>query len=171
MQMIFSALDALVTRIIQPLLVILGLTMAILVFAGVVTRSVFSKPLFGVEELVLLSAMWLYMLGAVVASQERSHLQADFMPLLSNNPHLLACVRVLASGISLIMSIAFVLWSFELFHWSWVKQATTPVFGLPWFVSQASPFVCAVLMTLYTLRDLIIDINAARASNSSPGMS
>lgn len=152
---VFAVLDRLVVSFVRPALVALSVFIAAAIFTGVVSRSVFEAPLFGVEELVLIAVMWLYMLGAVLASRDSSHLSADFLPSLIDNPRVLSAVELFAHLISLAMCLAFVIWSWQLFSWSLHWQQATPVFAWPWFVSQSSPFVCSVLMSLYVLRDCL----------------
>lgn len=157
MDYLYFVLDSLVDRFVRPVLIVLSMLIAGLIVAGIITRSVFGEPLFGVEEVVLLSVMWLYMLGAVMAAKERSHLRADFLPTLIQSQKALAAVQLLASIISLLMATAFVVWSFDLFQWSLHRQQSTPVFAVPWAVSQTSPFVCSVLMVVYVFRDVVRD--------------
>lgn len=153
----YFALDGLVDRVIRPVLIVLSMLIAGLIVTGIITRSLLGEPLFGVEEVVLLSVMWLYMLGAVMAAKERSHLRADFLPTLIQSKKTLAALQLMASFISLLMAAAFVVWSFDLFQWSVTRQQSTPVFAVPWAVSQTAPFVCSVLMTVYVFRDVLKD--------------
>ncbi|MEO0368643.1 MAG: TRAP transporter small permease subunit [Pseudomonadota bacterium] len=158
MNALFRLLDALVKTIIKPLIAIIGFLLAFLIVAGVVSRSLLSQPLFGVEEIVLISVMWFYMLGAVLASKDRTHLTADFLPMMTDSVLALKISKLAASLLSLLIAGVFVVWSFDLATWSIERQQTTPVFGLPWALSQCSPFVCASLMAIYAVRDVVADL-------------
>ena len=57
-------------------IIIAGCVVAVLIFIEVMLRYVFGSPLFGVEEMVTLIAMWLYFLGASYGAYERSHIKA-----------------------------------------------------------------------------------------------
>lgn len=164
MDAFYFALDSIVNRLIRPVLVALSLIVAGLIVTGIITRSILAEPLFGVEEVVLLSVMWLYMLGAVMAAKERSHLRADFLPTLIQSETALAALQLLASIISLLMATAFVVWSFDLFQWSLTRQQSTPVFAVPWAVSQTAPFICSVLMSVYVFRDVVRDARLYKAA-------
>lgn len=160
MSKLFDGLDWTVNQIIKPLLALSGLAIALLIFIGVVSRSVFKHPLFGLEELVLLVVIWIYMLGAVLASQQRDHLTADFVSLFIKSQTSLRMIRLLASFLSMLIMLAILYWAYLLAEWSFLHQQTTPVFQLPWMISQVSPVVCSLLMTCYALRDFLADFAA-----------
>ena len=71
--------DQLVGRFLTPAVIILSLVIAVGMVTGIVARSLLGQPLLGLEEIILFSVMWLYMLGAALASREDSHLSADFL--------------------------------------------------------------------------------------------
>ncbi|MGB1239662.1 MAG: TRAP transporter small permease [Pseudomonadales bacterium] len=155
---IFHFVDKLAILCIKPVIVFLSLLIAGGFSAGVFMRSVLDAPMFGLEEVILFSVMWLYMLGAVLASQERTHLSADFVSVLTKRPQIRTACRALASVISLAMALFFVSWSYDLLVWGLKKQQTTPVFQIPMFISQGSLFVASLFFVLYLTRDLLSDL-------------
>ena len=163
---IFASIDDLIGRIVKPLVIGLSLVVALGLVFGIVMRSGFKSPMLGLEEIVLLSVMWVYMLGAALASRERSHLRADFASVYIKSLRNRQLVQVLASSISLIVVIAFVIWSYSLFEWALLKQQATPVFKIPMYVSQSAMFIASVLILFYTLRDLLNDLSALHKSGS-----
>jgi len=148
--------------------VILGLAVACLMVVEVITRYVLGEPWFGLEEITLVCVMWLYMIGASMACRERSHLKADLVQLLVKNPVLLNSMKSVSTLISLIMAIYVVQWSFDLVVWGLTKGQTTPVFGIPWVVSQSSLLAGAIFFAIYLLRDLIHDLRATLAPGGPP---
>lgn len=131
---------------------------------GIVMRSALNAPMLGLEEVILFSVMWLYMMGAALASRERSHLSADFVAVFVNNARTRNALHLLATLISLIMVIAFVVWSYDLLSWGLERQQSTPVFQLPLYLSQGSLFAASVLFLFYMLRDVIQDITQLAGS-------
>ena len=121
-------------------------------------RSAFNAPLLGLEEMILFCVMWLYMLGAVLASRDRSHLSADFVSAFIHNVRIKNALQMTAKLVSMVAVVAFVVWSFDLLHWGLTMQQSTPVFRLPLYLSQASVFVASLCFLLYQLRDLISDL-------------
>lgn len=162
MQSILSLIhyiDDKLNMIIRPLVVILSLLVAGGMVYGIVSRSVFNAPFLGLEELLLFAVMWLYMLGASLASREGSHLSADFVNAYVQSQALKDTIRYLSMAISSIAIIAFIIWSYSLFNWGVTMQQSTPVFQLPMFVTQSSIFFSSLLFMFYMLRDILLEIN------------
>lgn len=155
---ILSYFDAGLSGLLKTLVVLTGLAIAGMLTIGIFFRSVLETPVFGLEEIVLFCVMWFYMAGAVLASRERSHLAADFVTVIFDNPRVLKVIGIVATLISLIMAAFFTDWSWSLVSWGLDRGQTTPVFHLPMWVSQASMLFAAVCFVLYLLRDFINDI-------------
>ena len=155
---LLAKLDALLVKIIHPLLIVVGLAIALMLTVGIVARAFFSAPVFGMEEIMLIGVMWFYMLGAALASRERSHLSGDFTKVLTKNHNLWRAASIASTVISLGAAALFVVWSYDLFAWGVQRGQTTPVFGIPWVVSQASLLFAAVLFVAYLVRDLIHEL-------------
>ena len=165
MQKIIDTIDLAIGKVLQPIVVFLSLLIAFGMVAGIVMRSVFSAPMLGLEEIILFSVMWLYMLGAALASRERSHLSADFISTYVTNLKIANSIRVFATLITLVTVIAFVLWSHSLLAWGLEKQQSTPVFRIPLYFSQGSMFCASMLFLFYVLRDLLNDVHSLREQN------
>ncbi|AHL77615.1 hypothetical protein CH92_04400 [Stutzerimonas stutzeri] len=155
---LMGQIDRTLMFVIKPVVAILSVFVAVLLVVGIFTRSVLEKPVFGLEELVLLAAMWLYMFGAAIASRDRSHLSADFVQVVCSNKSVVRFFHLLATVISLIMAILFARWSFDLMSWSLSKVQTSTVLKIPWYVSQSSLFFGSVLFIFYLLRDFLNDL-------------
>ncbi|GAA3548480.1 TRAP transporter small permease [Zobellella aerophila] len=156
---LIATIDAVLVFLIKPVLGLISAAIAFMLALGIFTRAVLDAPLFGLEELILVVAMWIYMLGAVLASRERSHLSADFVQVVCSNPKMIQVMRLLSTLISLLMAVMFVTWSYDLLQWGINKGQATPVFQLPWYISQSSLFVAALLFCFYLIRDLLADLN------------
>ncbi|MCC4273889.1 TRAP transporter small permease [Marinomonas communis] len=154
---LIGLIDKILTMIVIPVVVVLSIAIASMLAWGIFSRSLLNAPVFGLEELVLISAMWLYMLGAVLAAKDRSHLTADFVSVIFKNEKLIAGFAILATTISIVMALYFVSWSYELMAWSLKKAQITPVFKLPWYISQSSLFVGSLALVFYLIRDFIKD--------------
>jgi len=155
---LIDSIDKILALVIKPIVVAISLAIAFMLTYGIFTRAVLDAPVFGLEELVLMGAMWLYMLGAVLASRDRSHLTADFVEVITDNPKVVTFVHLMATAISLFMAVMFAIWSYDLLQWGVKKGQTTPVFQLPWYFSQGSLFVASVLFIFYLIRDFLNDL-------------
>ena len=165
---VFSLVDRVLGMIKNIVAVVLSLVVAVLMVVVVVTRYVLGAPIFGLEEIILISVMWLYMIGASLACRERSHLKADMVGLLVKNPRILQAIQVLTTAISLVMAIYITQWAFSLVSFSFRRVQTTPVFEIPWYFSQAALLVGGIMFTIYLTRDLIVDIRAFFNTDSAP---
>lgn len=153
-----KVLDTLLMRVVKPIVILLGIAVAVLLAVGVFFRAVLDKPVFGLEEVMLLAVMWFYMLGAALASRERSHLSADFLEAFTENPVILRTAAIASTAISLFVALMVLTWSWDLVAWGFQKGQSTPVFAIPMWISQASLLFASVLFVLYLLRDLILEL-------------
>lgn len=165
---IFKTLDRTLIFIVNPILIVIGLAVPLMLTIGIFSRAVVGAPVFGLEEIMLIAVMWFYMLGASLASRERSHLRADFIKVLSQNPTVWRVADIVSTVISLFVAIFFVLWSFDLFAWGVMRGQSTPVFGLPWVISQGSLFVASILFVCYLVRDLVFEFTGQQLPHEDP---
>lgn len=164
---ILEMADALLARIVHPVLIVIGLAVALMLVVGILARVV-GTPIFGLEEIMLLAIMWFYMLGAAMASRERSHLSADFVRVISKNPKIWRIAALFSTAVSLAIAVMFSTWAWELFSFGLERGQSTPVFGIPWWVSQSSLFVASVLFIVYLVRDLIHEIRGEDWQSGDP---
>lgn len=153
---ILRTLDAVLAKVIQPVLVALGLLMAAGFVVGIAFRTGMNAPIFGLEEIILFGVMWFYMLGAVLASRNREHLSADLVDVLTDNPKVLHAFSIVSTVISIVVCLFFVYCAFDLFMWGVERQQVTPVFSLPWVVAQSSLLFAAVFFLIYLVRDIVL---------------
>ncbi|MCT7378081.1 TRAP transporter small permease [Chelativorans salis] len=159
--------DALLVRIIHPILIVVGLAVALMLVVGIFTR-VLGAPVFGLEEIMLLAVMWFYMLGAALASRERSHLSADFVRVISKNPKVWRVAALFSTAVSLGIAVLFSTWAWALFSFGLERGQSTPVFGIPWWISQSSLFVASVMFIVYLVRDLLHEIRGEDWQSGDP---
>lgn len=139
-------------------IIIAGCVVAVLIFIEVMLRYVFGSPLFGVEEMVTLIAMWLYFLGASYGAYERSHIKAELVHLWFNTPRSLALVKSVASLITVVLSLIMVSWSYPYFIWGIREGETSQALLLPMVLSQSAVFFGAILMSIYFVAELVDNI-------------
>ncbi len=135
-----------------------GCIVTVLVFIEVLLRYVFGSPLFGVEELVCLIAMWLYFIGASYGAYERTHIKAELVHLWFKTQRSHAFINSLSSSITLILSVIMIKWSYPYFIWGIKRGETSQALLLPMVLSQSAVFFGAILMALYFLVELVDNI-------------
>ena len=137
------------------LMIAAGCIVTVLVFVEVMLRYVFGSPLFGVEEMVCLIAMWLYFIGASYGAYERTHIKAELIHLWFKTKRSNAVVNSFSSLITLILSIIMIKWSYPYLIWGIKKGETSQALLLPMVLSQSAIFFGAILMSLYFLVELV----------------
>ena len=120
----------------------------VILFAGVVSRYVFNKPLTWSDELASVLFLWLAMLGAVIALRRSEHMRlATFVNLL--RPQWRAWVETLSALIVIVFVLLILSPSWEYITNQWL--ITTPALELHDSVRVAAIGVGAALMMLIAL--------------------
>ncbi len=121
----------------RVILFITGSIVAILIFAQVVMRYVFNMSVYGMEELAVFFAFWVYFIGLAYTSWDNYHISADLVPLLTKNKKTLNFFKIFSKGASVLiagfmsyLASIQVLWFFE-------KQASTVELGIPLWIIYA----------------------------------
>ena len=153
----------------KVIIIFVSLMLSGVMVTEVISRYFLGYPIWGWEELAMISAMWLYMIGAAMAAYEGTHLKTEIISLWIKNPRNLRLVKALAALIALIMAGFMAYWSSDMLLWGLKQNPTTPVFNIPWVVAQSSLFVAGILISIYFLRDLLrLAGDILRPGDSSP---
>jgi len=136
-------------------MIVAGCIVTVLIFIEVMLRYVFGSPLFGVEEMVCLIAMWLYFLGASYGAYERSHIKAELVHLWFKTPRSHAIINTISSSITFFLCLLMIKWSYPYFIWGLKKGETSQALLLPMVLSQSAIFFGSILMSLYFLTELV----------------
>ena len=139
----------------KTIMVIGGCVIAVLIFVEVFLRYVLASPLFGIEELILFIAMWMYFLGASFGAYERTHIQAELIHLWFKDKRSYARAKSVACVITVFLSITMVKWSYPYFIWGITRGAKSQALLLPMAISQSAVFVGSILMSIYFSAELI----------------
>ena len=139
-------------------MIIAGCIVTVLVFVEVMLRYVFGSPLFGVEEMVCLIAMWLYFIGASYGAYDRTHIKAELVHIWFKTQRSHALINSICSFITFILCVIMIKWSYPYFIWGLKKGETSQALLLPMVLSQSAIFFGAILMSLYFLVELADNI-------------
>lgn len=158
---IYKGLTSKLIFIQQGLGVFMMVMLLLLVFVQVILRA-FNAPLMGIEELLILPTIWLYMLGSANASQERSQISVDILEVFMKNQTVLTIIHVIKNIVSLIIGIVLTYWMFNFLMYSFDLWKLSPLLSMPMFFIESALFVGLALMTLYTFVDLILSLRDAK---------
>ena len=108
---------------------ILSIAVTILMVTEIVGRHLFAHGFRGLPEIYLLLVMWLYMLGASLASANRSHLRIGIMDQLITSTRAKQVYHLFLNAISLIIMLFFVRWGWGLVDWGIKRPRILPGAG------------------------------------------
>ncbi|MCF8012269.1 MAG: TRAP transporter small permease [Clostridiales bacterium] len=134
---------------------VLMLSLPLLMFIQVLLRYVLNAPLMGVEELLLFPTIWLYMLGGANASMERSHITCGILTLYIKKEKTMSLFNIARCLVSLLVSLWLTYWALWYFVYSFTCWKLSNLLFIPMFFGESAVGIGLVLMTLYTVVELI----------------
>ncbi|QXX78430.1 TRAP transporter small permease subunit [Alcaligenes faecalis] len=136
----------------------LAIVSSIVVAAGlayvVAARYYLHWPATGVHTIVMVAAIWLYMTGALIASQSRQHLVVDYLSHRLKTPRARAIHRFCVTVLVLLIVVAFAYWTLRMFMWGSRFSTTMAELSIPVWVPQSAIGLNALGSLAYGLRDV-----------------
>ncbi|WP_299951228.1 TRAP transporter small permease subunit [uncultured Ruegeria sp.] len=148
------------TRFASVLLTVLICLVAIGQFVQVITRYVLEIPVMGLEESLLYPTLWLYMMGAVNASRENTHIRANVLEIFLSTERQRQVLAVIGEVISLIVGIWLTTWAWDFTKYSIRVWRESPTLYLPTFYVDIALFAGLVLMMIFTAWHLLVHLRA-----------
>lgn len=148
------------TRFASVLLTVLICLVALGQFVQVITRYVLEIPVMGLEESLLYPTLWLYMLGAVNASRENTHIRANVLEIFLTTERQHQVLAVIGEVISLIVGIWLTTWAWDFTKYSIRVWRESPTLYLPTFYVDVALFAGMVLMMIFTAWHLLLHLRA-----------
>ncbi|MDL2264266.1 TRAP transporter small permease subunit [Synergistaceae bacterium OttesenSCG-928-I11] len=137
------------------LLVFLMAFIAALITLQVILRYVLHLPMHFAEEILTFCAVWVYLLGAVQASREESHINARILEIFCKQPESIKKIRAAAAGISTIVLVWLTYWSYDFFAYSLRRGKSSQILGYPMIFYECAMFICVSLMMVYAISECI----------------
>ncbi|MES0883374.1 TRAP transporter small permease [Roseibium sp. SCP14] len=129
-------------------------------FVQVITRYVLEIPVMGLEESLLYPTMWLYMLGAVNASRENTHIRANVLEIFLTTKRQHQVLAVIGEVISLTIGLWLTSWAWDFTRYSIRVWRESPTLYLPTFYVDIALTVGLVLMMVFTALHLLRHLRA-----------
>lgn len=146
---------------------ILLTTLIMLVALGqgvqVITRYVFQIPVMGLEETMAYPALWLYILGAVNASRENSHIRANVLEIFLKTPRAHTVLAIVGEVASLVVGLWLTSWAWDYTRYAWRTWRESPTLYIPTFYADVALFAGMVLMMVYTAVHLVRHVASLRS--------
>jgi len=154
MNTLLSSLDNIFAKTLERIAIFCNATLVGLVLFMVVARYIFEWSIIGLDELASISAMWLYMTGAVIAGRRSEHLVVDFLPRKMTSP---ALKKIYNRLIALVMSgasVFFIYLAWRMVEFAGKYPQTTPGLNIPEIIPQIGIVVASIGSFIYAARDL-----------------
>ena len=159
---LLTRLDRMLATLAHWLIILASLVLIVLVSFLVLDRMAIGTSWMGIHELALMAAMWLYMVGAIVALRNREHIAVDYLAGKITNPRWSAVLALVNALVVLLVTVFFARLALDLLAWTTARPQRTPALGLSQLWAQSALIVTAVLAVIYALRDLAVAILALR---------
>ena len=144
-----------IIKLNQAILVITSASIVLVIVAGTFVRYVLKSDIFGIEEIMVIIAMWLYWMAGVYASYEQSHLRADIIENLIKSEKTKKIFSVVVQLITIVGITFFTKWALDYAAWNIQLGAKTPGIGLPLIISQIPLTISFIMMLFYSVYHLI----------------
>lgn len=132
-------------------LALFSFIVVVIITASVVMRYVLKTDLYGLEEIEILLAMWIYFIGGSYGSYERSHITADIMNVIIKNPKILHGISIFVTAVSLAVSIFFAVWGIQYWNLIFMIGGNTPGLKIPLPLQRMPLTIGFVLMVWFNL--------------------
>ncbi|MGG7645038.1 TRAP transporter small permease [Rhodovulum sp. YNF3179] len=119
-------------------------------FVQVVTRYILQVPVMGLEETMLYPTLWLYILGAVNASRENTHIRANVLEIFLKTDRQHTILAIVGEVISLVVGLWLLSWAWDFTRYAWRVWKESPTLYIPTFYSDVALVIGLALMMLYT---------------------
>jgi TRAP-type C4-dicarboxylate transport system permease small subunit len=137
-------------RFAKYLLTGLILIVALGQFVQVITRYVLQVPVMGLEETMLYPTLWLYILGAVNASRENTHIRANVLEIWLTSEQQHRVLAIIGEIISLVIGLWLLSWAWDYTRYAWRVWKESPTLYIPTFYADVALVIGLALMMIYT---------------------
>ncbi|HSL60734.1 MAG TPA: TRAP transporter small permease [Desulfotignum sp.] len=129
----------------------LFLLLVVAMLLELLVRFFFKQSIFGLSDFIGFTSVWLYAIGAALASYDRTHIKAEFVNVFARSTRVRNLCRLVSALISAGMSAIFTKWSWDLCVYSVAVGEVTQAYPVPKVIFQSSFFVGGILMVIYFL--------------------
>lgn len=139
-----------VAHFMEIMLCLMSIALAVMVFMTVPVRYIFKSSIFGIEEIIMMMAIWIYYLGGAYGSYEQSHINADILLHFIKNEKTKKIIAIIKQIISIVVFGAFAYWSIAKYlAWTIESGGMSMQLHIPAWIPISMMSVSFVLMTLY----------------------
>jgi TRAP-type C4-dicarboxylate transport system, small permease component len=141
------------------------LLILIIFFITIVARLVFMSDFPGMEEIVMLLAVWLYMFGAALGTYDDTHISADLISTLIKSPRGKAVHKLYVFIVNALIAGYFLNLSWTWFQFNLQMNPLSTVWRFPMVIAYASILFGFFFVFIYTIMHLIVTIQRLVTGN------
>jgi TRAP-type C4-dicarboxylate transport system permease small subunit len=157
-----SKLNDMVLKVQEYIMAVFSIVIAFMILMSAVMRYVFHTDFYGMEEIVIILAFWLYFLGSAYAAHEDSHINADLLSSFATTKKSKNILAIIKYSLSLLVSLLTTYWCVGFIVWNIGMNPKSPVYSIPLVISQVSILVSFALMSIYILGHLLNSVKELR---------
>ncbi len=105
----------------------------------------------GLEESILYPTLWLYILGAVNASREDTHIRANVLEIFLKTRRQHTILAIVGELVSLVVGLWLLYWAWDFTSYAWRVWKESPTLYIPTFYSDVALMIGIILMMIYTV--------------------
>lgn len=130
-------------------MIVASFAIVIIMSLWAILRYVFHTDMYGMEEVVVMVAFWLYFMANSYAVYEKSHVKADILPSMLGG-RAQNYIKPVLYALMFFASILYSIWSFDTVQFSYIEKPITMALQIPFWIGHLSIFVGFVLSAFYS---------------------
>jgi TRAP-type C4-dicarboxylate transport system permease small subunit len=151
----------------RTVLGISSICIMMIVVTNVFARYVLNIGIFGIEEMIVIIAMWMYWIGGIVATAENQHIKGDMLDMFIKSKKKKKIINIVAHLLTIFALALFAWWVIEWTQMNLMLGQRTP--GLRWLMiwSQIPLTISFIMMFLYSIYHFIRTIFPIKTGDES----
>lgn len=142
----------------RVILVICSLFLVFTIGLTVVFRYILNIDLFGLEEIIVIPAFWMFFIGASYGTYKKKHISAELVSVYVKKDKPRKIVETITSFVTLSLCLLITYWSIQFFSWSFTSGATSSAWRIPQYIPHSAVLFGFLLMTFYFIVHFIVNV-------------
>ena len=138
-----------VPQILQWVIILTATVTTLIVFIETCFRVFDFLNFNGYEEILIMAAFWLYMIGCAHGSYEKSQITADIAEAMMKETLRKDIMRVVREILTVVLGLWFLYWGWNLILYALDIGTVTSVYRIPMVIGYSSIFTGLVFIILF----------------------
>ena len=147
------------TGIMKGVIIATSLVIAFSVFFEVFFRYVFSRPIWGAEEVDISAMLWLWFIAFAYATYRRFHVGSTF-PIRKRSAQNI--FSIFSPCFCLIVTLISCYFAYQYCAFSIAQNLTNPVLGFPMIYVNVAVLIGLAMVAIYFIRDILTRVSVLR---------